>query len=116
LSSFEVAGVEAAVPAVLQSCKVLYNGVSAVDPLLKKVFARVGFLQARLWKNFPEETQGFFMENPELALLIMKEMAERREQDKFDSLPPMDRPVPIFPWEDVPIQGPRPRTHTIRDD
>lgn len=58
-----------------------------MDPLLKKVFARVGFLQARMWKNHQEETQSFFSENPELAFLIMKEMVERREQDITNDLP-----------------------------
>jgi hypothetical protein len=58
-----------------------------MDPLLKKVFARVGFLQARMWKNHQEETQNFFSENPDLAFLIMKEMVERREQDISDDLP-----------------------------
>ncbi len=96
-SSFEVAGFEAAVPAVLQSCKTLYHGVSPVDPLLKKIFARVGFLQSHLWKNFAQETQSFFNENPELALAIMREMVERREQDKFNVLPSMERPPPIVP-------------------
>lgn len=83
-----------------------------MDPLLRKVFARVGFLQARLWKHFPEETQIFFTENPDLAILIMKEMVQRREEDKHDSLPPMDRPVPPpppFGPEDIVIQGPRRR-------
>ena len=82
-----------------------------MDPLLRKVFARVGFLQARLWKQFPEETQIFFGENPDLAILIMKEMVQRREMDKHDSLPPMDRPIPPPPpsQEDVFIQGPRRR-------
>jgi hypothetical protein len=58
-----------------------------MDPLLKKVFARVGFLQARMWKNYQEETQSFFAENPDLAFLIMKEMVERRELDIEDDLP-----------------------------
>jgi hypothetical protein len=90
-----------------------------LDPLLKKVFARVGFLQARLWKDFPEETQSFFMENPELALLIMKEMVERREQDKSDNLPPMERAIPLTPFgpEEVIIQpGPRRRYRPMYDD
>lgn len=83
-----------------------------MDPLLKKVFARVGFLQARLWKNFSDETQSFFMENPELALLIMKEMVERRDQDKSDNLPPMDRQEIVVQPEAVIIhQGPRPRRY-----
>jgi hypothetical protein len=66
-----------------------------MDPLLKKVFARVGFLQARLFKNFQEETQAFFSENPELAFLIMKEMVERREEDIKDDLPSMERYIPL---------------------
>ncbi|CZT47415.1 related to putative protein [Rhynchosporium secalis] len=108
IDSFEIAGVEAAIPTVLQSCQTLHSGVSALDPLLKRVFARVGFLQAKLWKQFPEETQIFFTENPDLAILIMKEMVERREEDKRDVLPPMERPVtpPMFGQEDVFIQGP----------
>ena len=82
-----------------------------MDPLLKKVFARVGFLYARMCKNFPDETQSFFSENPELALSIMKEMVERREEDRPDNLPPMDRPVPLSPFghEEIIIPGPRRR-------
>jgi hypothetical protein len=82
-----------------------------MDPLLKKVFARVGFLQARMWKNFQEETQSFFAENPELAFLIMKEMVERREQDTSEELPAMERPPPLFPMpEEIFVhQGPRRR-------
>jgi hypothetical protein len=82
-----------------------------MDPLLKKVFARVGFLQARMWKNFQDETQAFFAENPELAFLIMKEMVERREQDISDELPAMERPPPLFPMaEEIFVhQGPRRR-------
>lgn len=91
-NSFEVAGLEAAVPAVLESCRTLQNGVSPIDPLLKKVLSRVGFLQTRLGKNYPEETQRFFSENPELPYLIMKEMVERIEEDRPDSLPPMEAP------------------------
>ncbi len=79
-----------------------------MDPLLKKVFARVGFMYSRMCKNYPEETQAFFADNPELALSIMKEMVERREEDRPDNLPPMDRPSP-FPFgnEEIVIQGPR---------
>ncbi len=83
-----------------------------MDPLLKKVFARVGFLQARLAKNFPEETQAFFMDNPELALLIMREMVERREADSISgNLPPMNQLAPPSPFgsEEIIIQGPRHR-------
>ncbi|KAI9640798.1 hypothetical protein NHQ30_010638, partial [Ciborinia camelliae] len=102
VNNFEVAGLDAALPSVLRSCKTLYDGVSSIDPLLKKVFARVGFLQARLWKAYPEETSNFFMDNPELSTLILKEMAERREEDSKDDLPAMDRPpLPAFPREDI---------------
>ncbi|TAQ90460.1 hypothetical protein B7494_g1182 [Chlorociboria aeruginascens] len=97
INNFEIAGLDAAQPSVLASCKTLLAGVSTMDPLLKKVFARVGFLQARLWKKFPEETSAFFMENPELATLIMKEMAERREEEKKDDLPAMERAIPLSP-------------------
>jgi len=107
IDNFENAGLDAALPTVLQSCKTLQAGLSPMDPLLKKVFARVGFLQARLWKNFPEETGAFFMENPELATVIMKEMIERREEDIKDDLPAMERPLPIpLPRDNVIIEGP----------
>ena len=96
VNNFEIAGLDAAIPAVLESCRVLYAGVSLNDPLLKKVFARVGFLQARLWKNYPDETRTFFMEDAQLTTLIMKEMAERREQD-ISELPAMERHVPLAP-------------------
>ncbi|CZR50892.1 uncharacterized protein PAC_00766 [Phialocephala subalpina] len=112
VNSFEIAGLEAAVPAVLQSCKTLLNGVRPMDPLLRKVFSRVGFLQARLAKNFPEETGAFFSENPELPVLIMKEMVERMEEDRPDGLPPMDAPNrPFGPGPDdiIHIQGRRRR-------
>jgi len=112
VNAFEVVGVEAAQPSVLRSCRTLLNGVSPSDLLLKKVFARVGFLQARLWRKFPDDTQQFFADNPELATLIMKEMIERREEELFikNDLPAMERPVPVFnpdPREEIIIQGPR---------
>jgi hypothetical protein len=111
INNFEIAGSDAALPSVLDSCKTLHDGVSLMDPLLKKVFARVGFLQARLWKKHPEETSNFFMDNPELSTLILKEMAERREEDAKDDLPAMDRPVmPPLPREEI-IQGPRRRNY-----
>lgn len=63
-----------------------------MDPLLKKVLSRVGFLQARLGKNFPDETLAFFSENSDLPHLIMREMIERIEEDRPDTLPPMEAP------------------------
>jgi hypothetical protein len=111
INSFEIAGLDAAVPTVLHSCRALHHGVSPVDPLLKRVFARVGFLSARLSKNFPEETQSFFSENPDLTFLIMKEMIERKEEDRPDDLPPMQRHIPPPPPgpDEIYIQGRRPR-------
>ena len=117
VDNFEIAGLDAALPAVLQSLKTLHGGLSPMDPLLRKVFARVGFLQARLWKNFHDETDAFFKENPELSVVIMKEMTERREQDSKDDLPAMERPPPPPPPRDnVIIEGPgrRNRDHYVR--
>lgn len=87
----ETAGLDAAQPLVLECCKKLHAGLTNNDVLLKKVFARVGFLLSRLWKNFPEETQLFWMDNPEVGVLIMKETMERREIESGDNLPAMDR-------------------------
>lgn len=67
------------------------------------MFARVGFLQARLDKDFPAETAEFFQENPDLALLIMREMVERTEEERLGlgmglsgggGLLPMERVMP----------------------
>lgn len=87
----EITGVEAAQPLVLECCKKLHAGLSAQDILLRKVFARVGFLLGRLWRDFPEETQFFLMENPEIGAHIMKETMERREMEVGDELPPISR-------------------------
>ena len=107
IDHFEIAGLDAALPAVLYSSKTLYAGLSPMDPLLKKVFARLGFLQKRLWDRFPEETQGFYLNNPEMPVIIMKEMMERREEDNKDDLPAMERPLPYPPLRDnTVVQGP----------
>ena len=45
----ESAGTDAAVPQVLFLCKRLWEGLPESDPLLKMVFARVGFLQP--WRS-----------------------------------------------------------------
>lgn len=114
INNFEIAGLDAALPSVLKSCKTLHDGVSPRDPLLRKIFARVGFLQARLWKKFQEETNTFYDENPKLVALIMKEMIERREEDVKDNLPAMDRPVPPPPlvFDEIHIvDGPGPRRY-----
>lgn len=107
INNFEIAGLEAAQPPVLQSCVKLSLGVSPNDTLLKKVFARVGFLQARLWKNFSNETAAFFAENPEIAVLLMKEMMERKEEEVKDDLPAMDRSPPFPSPGEIFVHGRR---------
>lgn len=115
INNFETVGAYAAVPQVLESTKTLHNGVSTNDPLLRKIFARVGFLQARLWRDFPQETRRFFEDDAQLTTLIMKEMAQRREEDSAE-LPAMEKHVPIPPSPPgvgdvhfVQVQGRRPR-------
>jgi len=99
VDKLETAGVDAAQPQVLLCCKTLHNGLGNNDALLKKVFARVGFMLARLWKNFPEETHSFCLENPDVSGLILKETMERREEDS-DELPAMDRASSRSPVRD----------------
>lgn len=107
IDNFEIAGLDAALPAVLHSLKTLHAGLSPMDPLLKKVFARVGFLQARMWDNFRDETEAFFRDNMELSVVIMREMMLRREEDSKDDLPAMERPLPPPPpRDDNFIEGP----------
>lgn len=54
----ESAGTDAAVPQVLFLCKRLWKGLPESDPLLKMVFARVGFLQP--WRS--RSSGGMYME------------------------------------------------------
>jgi hypothetical protein len=115
INNFEIAGLEAALPSVLQSCKTLSLGLSLNDPLLKKIFARVGFLQARLWKNFPEETSVFFAENPGIAVLLMKEMMERKQEDVKDDLPAMERSIYSSPALRDDMHIPRHRRDLVED-
>ncbi|KAK3498626.1 hypothetical protein B0T13DRAFT_271539 [Neurospora crassa] len=49
IDMLESAGTDAAVPQVLFLCKRLWEGLPESDPLLKMVFARVGFLQP--WRS-----------------------------------------------------------------
>lgn len=84
-----------------------------MDPLMRKIFARVGFLQGRLWKDYSDETQLFFSENPDISILINKEMFSRGEQ-QFLQLPSMERPA-----RSVFTSGPPPpghRNHNHDDD
>ncbi|KAK4043635.1 hypothetical protein C8A01DRAFT_43392 [Parachaetomium inaequale] len=87
----ETAGSDAAVVEVLYLCRKLYDGLPETDPLLKMVFARVGFLQP--WRSAERETGEFMMGNPEIAPLLLREMAARREDDvNGRALPSMVRP------------------------
>lgn len=91
IDSLETAGADAAQIEVLQLCTKLYDGISDNDPLLKMVFARIGFLQSTLWRKVPLETNEFLVENPEIGALILKEMAVRGETDLRSGLPSMER-------------------------
>lgn len=96
----ETAGSDAAQPEVLRLCRKLYEGVSESDILLKRIFARVGFLQRLLWQRAAAETSDFLVSNPEVAALMLRETAARREEDhQGRHLPSMERSVfmPIPP-------------------
>lgn len=92
IDMLETAGPDAAVPEVLFLCRKLYEGLPENDNLLKMIFARVGFLQP--WRHSPNETQEFLLSNPEIAPLLLREMAARREEDPVNgrALPSMERP------------------------
>ena len=87
----EAAGSDAAVVEVLYLCRKLYDGLPDSDRLLKMVFARVGFLQP--WRRAERETNEFLLGNPEIAPLLLREMAARREDDPGGkALPSLVRP------------------------
>lgn len=89
----ETAGADAAVPQVLRLCAKLRAGLPETDPLLRMVFARVGFLQGLLWKREPEATERFLVENPDVAAVMLRETVVRREEDFGGrNLPSMERP------------------------
>ncbi|KAL2136035.1 hypothetical protein VTI74DRAFT_5771 [Chaetomium olivicolor] len=103
----ESAGSDAAVVEVLYLCRKLYDGLPESDPLLKMIFARVGFLQP--WKRAPQETNEFLVANPEIASLLLREMAARREEDVGGKgLPSMIRPWSTFGRAPVPWVDPGP--------
>lgn len=91
IDMLETAGSDAATIEVLELCTKLYDGVSDKDPLLEMVFARVGFLQTTLWRTAPLETNEFLIENPEVAALVLKEMAIRGAVDLRSGMPSMER-------------------------
>lgn len=84
IDTLETAGPDAAVPQVLLLCNKLYHGLPETDTLLKMIFARVGFMQTLLWRRCPEETGEFLVGNPEVSMLILREVAARR--DLYDGL------------------------------
>ncbi|KAK3941566.1 hypothetical protein QBC46DRAFT_100806 [Diplogelasinospora grovesii] len=91
IDMLETAGSDASVPEVLFLCRKLYEGLPESDELLKMIFARAGFLQP--WRQNPAETQDFLVSNPEIASLLLREMAARREDDFGGrTLPSMERP------------------------
>ncbi|OIW34854.1 hypothetical protein CONLIGDRAFT_27757 [Coniochaeta ligniaria NRRL 30616] len=93
IDMLETAGSDAAVPQVLRLCAKLRGGLPETDPLLKMVFARVGFLQSLLWRREPESTERFLVENPDVAAVILRETVVRREEDYGGrNLPSMERP------------------------
>lgn len=99
VNEFETAGIQAAHPDILTECRRLFEGVGnrEEDMLLKKVFARTGFLLARLWRDFPQETQSWWVEgeNAEVGARVMREMVQRRDEDEREGgvLPSMERGV-----------------------
>lgn len=98
IDTLESAGPDAAQVEVLRLCRKIYDGVGDDDPLLRMVFARVGFLQPTLWKTYPEETGAFLLANPEVATLMLKETSIRREEDFSGAhLPSMERATWTMP-------------------
>ncbi|KAK0656734.1 hypothetical protein B0T16DRAFT_452269 [Cercophora newfieldiana] len=110
IDMLEIAGADAAVSQVLFLCRKLYEGLPENDNLLKMIFARVGFLQP--WRHSPEETKDFLVNHPEIAPLLLREMAARREEDmNGKQLPSMERPWfpvmdPISPYHRAPHYHP----------
>ena len=101
----ETAGADAAVLPVLVLCRKLYEGLSESDPLLKMIFARVGFLQP--WRNNADGANRFLVENPDIAALLLREMASRREEDHHGkSLPSMERSMFPAPVHGEPLSPP----------
>ncbi len=71
----------------------LTKGLSEDDPLLKMIFARVGFLQPLLWGRDADGTGQFLVCHPEVAALMLRETANRRQDDVGGRLlPSMERP------------------------
>lgn len=108
------AGAESSLDAVMRAPSTTAPDVVVLDSVREEVKPRE-LIDPRKWQRFPRETQRFFAANPDLAMLIMREMVLRREEDgSGGSLPPMDPPVArLVPVEedmsDVFVQVPRRR-------
>ena len=101
----ESAGLDAARPEVLELCCTIYGGLPESDSLLKMVFARIGFLQPLLWSRDGKHTNKFLVDNPEVAAVILRETASRRELDRgVQPLPSLVRPNPP-PTQPAPYDG-----------
>ncbi|OHF01393.1 DEAD/DEAH box helicase [Colletotrichum orchidophilum] len=113
IDMLESAGPDAAQSAVLQLCSKLYAGVPDSDPLLRMIFARVGFLQPLLWQRAPQYTSEFLIGHPEVAALMLRETAIRREEDLGSrALPSMERathPHAMPMWPAAPPMHPHMR-------
>ena len=113
IDMLETAGSDAATIEILELCTKLYDGVSDKDPLLKMVFARVGFLQTALWRTTPLLINTFLIENPEVGALVLKEMALRGESDLRSGMPSMERhlgpPPPVMAGMHPHYRGHPPR-------
>ncbi|EFW99602.1 hypothetical protein CMQ_7970 [Grosmannia clavigera kw1407] len=93
----ESVGTGAALPEVLQLCLKLLGGLSERDALLRMILARIGYLQPVLWRRVPEEMSTFLTENPQVAVLIMREMAEQREEAGLTHVIPRMEPLVASP-------------------
>ncbi|KAF3015532.1 hypothetical protein E8E14_001266 [Neopestalotiopsis sp. 37M] len=115
IDMLESAGADAAQTKVLELCSKLFEGLPESDPLLKMVFARVGFLQPLLWRQVPDETSAFLLAHPEISALILKETATRRELDHgVSQLPPMERPFLPPPFDSPYARPIAPMHHRAR--
>ncbi|KAK4205315.1 hypothetical protein QBC40DRAFT_50752 [Triangularia verruculosa] len=88
----ESAGPDCASLELLYSCSTLYSNLPSYDPLLKMVFARVAFLQCwKLSSSRAQQGEGegdkYLVENPEIAALLLKEMASRTDDGALMNSP-----------------------------
>ncbi|RYP23322.1 hypothetical protein DL765_001231 [Monosporascus sp. GIB2] len=103
IDMLETAGTDAAQIEVLKLCWKLYQGLPESDQLLRMIFARVGYLQAHLFRRRPRETLEFLHAHPEVSALVLREMGARREEDLGrNQLPAMERPLFLQPPIDPP--------------